>query len=444
MSNNGERNVLWRPNPGPQTEFLACPAREVLYAGSVGSGKTDGLLMCAASQIGNGSHRALILRRTFPMLKDLISRSHELFLPLGGTFNKSDHQWTFRSGAILEFGFLDADEDRFRYMGRAFSFIGFDEVTSWPADDVDRNGCPVSSAYAYMMSRLRAVEGSGLRLEIRATCTPGGPGHSWVKSRWNIPDDGSSSEVIDPQTGYRRVFIRAIIADNPALARTEYARSLEALPESKRKALLEGRWDSYEGQVFSEWNPVDHLIDPFSVPDSWRKWRACDDGFAAPACVLYLIWDRDGTDTIYIINEIYARGLTPEALASNVLLLDGGEKWRGVIDSSAFADTGMGARGDVMNRLGCRWTACEKYPGSRLAGLSAIHQRLAKRKDGTVGLKIFRGRCPNLIRTLPALTYSTRNPEEIDPSCEDHAVDCLRYGLLFKPLEARMVRLDGL
>ena len=58
------------------------------------------------------------------MLRDMIGRSHELFLPLGATFNKGTSQWTFPSGAILEFGFLDADEDKFRYMGRAFTMIG--------------------------------------------------------------------------------------------------------------------------------------------------------------------------------------------------------------------------------------------------------------------------------------------------------------------------------
>src|ERR1700720_2050175 len=95
--------VIWKPNPGPQTKFLKCPAREGLYSGSVGSGKTDGLLMCGASQSANPLHRALILRRTFPMLRDLIGRSHELFLPLGAVFNKQNSQWTFPSGAIVEF-----------------------------------------------------------------------------------------------------------------------------------------------------------------------------------------------------------------------------------------------------------------------------------------------------------------------------------------------------
>jgi hypothetical protein len=84
-------------------------------------------------------------------------------------------------------------------------------------------------------------------------------------------------------------------------------------------------------------------------------------------------------------------------------------------------------------------------PGSRLAGLSAIHARLALRDNGRrAGLKIFRVCCPNLVRTLPALVYSARTPEEIDPSCEDHAVDALRYGLLWKKPEGRRVRLGGI
>src|SRR5262249_6216361 len=127
------KRVLWQPLP-KQREFLACPAREVLLGGAIGAGKTDGVLMSELSQAKNPKNRALILRRTFPMLGDLIGRSHELFLPLGGQYNKQNSQWTFPSGAIVEFGFLDCDEDKFRYLGRAFSMIGFDELTSWPGD----------------------------------------------------------------------------------------------------------------------------------------------------------------------------------------------------------------------------------------------------------------------------------------------------------------------
>jgi terminase large subunit-like protein len=444
-----KRPILWSPTP-KQREFLACPAREVLFAGSVGAGKTDAILMAALSQVKNPKHRALILRRTFPMLRDLIGRSHELFLPLSARFNKQESMWHFPSGAIVEFGFLDADEDKFRYMGRQFSMVGWDELTSWPGDGTDAQGQPVSSAYVYMLSRVRAVEGSGLRLEVRATCTPGGVGHAWVKSRWNIPNDGSASEVIDPATKFRRVFIPATITDNPFLANTEYARQLEALPEGTRKALLLGRWDVFEGAVFPEFDPDAHVCTPFPIPASWEMWRCADDGYAAPFAAYWMAYDKI-RDRIYVVDELYQSGLGPEDVARLVLERDEqfGREIVGVIDSASFAEIGLGAeggrgsRGHIMNKLGCRWRPAEKGAGSRVQGLSAIHQRLALKPDGRGGLVIFRS-CRNLLRTLPALVYDRKNPEDVDDSCEQHAVDALRYGLTRRKTEFRLAKVWGL
>jgi hypothetical protein len=60
-----------------------------------------------------------------------------------------------------------------------------------------------------------------------------------------------------------------------------------------------------------------------------------------------------------------------------------------------------------------------------------IHQKLSLKKDGYGGLVVFRN-CRNLIRTLPAMTYSRTHPEDIDDACEQHACDALRYGLTRK------------
>ena len=443
--------VIWRPNPGPQTEFLSCPARETLYAGSVGAGKSDALLMAAVSQTGNPLHRALILRRTFPMLRDMVGRSHELFLPLGASYTKQENSWRFPSGAVVEFGYCDAPEDVYRYMGRAFSFIGWDELTSWPGDGTDPQGRPCSSAYLYLMSRLRAVEGSGLRLSVAATCTPNGIGSTWVKQRWNIPDSGAASEVIDPQSGFRRVFIPARISDNPYLAGTSYERSLAALPEAQRKALLEGRWDTYEGAVFSEWNYQRHTCEPFQVHPSWPIFRSCDDGYAAPACVLWFAHDKI-YERLFVVREAYQSGMTPEVMARAVLdidatFLDADDEPRGisgVIDAASFADTGLGGgRANRMNAMGCKWSPSVKFPGSRVAGLAAIHSWLANRNDGWPGLVIFRT-CRNLISQLPALPYSTKNPEDASEEAEDHAVEALRIGLTRQVRTFKRVAVSGI
>ena len=96
-----------------------------------------------------------------------------------------------------------------------------------------------------------------------------------------------------------------------------------------------------------------------------------------------------------------------------------------------------------MNKLGCRWRAAEKGAGSRLAGIAAIHARLAAVKDGMPRLIVFRN-CLNLIRTLPAMVYSRTNPEDIDDSCEQHAVDALRYGLTRRKIEFRLIPVYGI
>ena len=442
-----EKPILWTPTP-KQREFLACPAREVLYAGSVGAGKTDAIIMSAVSQTQNKNHRALVLRRTFPQLRDVAARAHELFLPLGATYTKQENVFIFRSGARVELGFLDAPEDMYRYMGRAFTCLCWEELTSWGGDSTDNEGQPVSGAYIYMMSRLRSTDPT-LRLEIRASCTPGGIGAGWVKNRWHIPDSGESSEVIDKATGYRRVFIRATIADNPYLANTAYARSLEALPPAQHKALVEGRWDSYEGQVFTEWTYNNHTCEPFELPESWDAWLGADDGFAAPAAVLLFGYDKVN-DRIFIVDEIYQRGLMPETLALATLEMcerHGRASLDGVIDSSAFAEVGLGSesgkgsRGHIMNSLGCRWKPSEKGAGSRVAGVSAVHQRLALKSDGFGGLVITRN-CRNLIRTLPAMVYSRTNPEDIDPGCEEHAIKALMYGLTRRQMKAGRARVN--
>jgi hypothetical protein len=97
-----------------------------------------------------------------------------------------------------------------------------------------------------------------------------------------------------------------------------------------------------------------------------------------------------------------------------------------------------------MNALGLDWTPATKNGGSIAAGLGAIHSRLQPRANGTVGLKIFRGRCPNLVRELTSLVYDNRHIEEFDPACSTHAIDALRYGLLSRPSVARYVELAGI
>src|SRR5260370_19470287 len=104
MSAAKERNVIWTPTE-KQREFLAALEREACYGGALGGGKTDSLLACALSQVNNRAHRAIFFRKSFPQLRSAIERSHELFRPLGGTYNVQTSTWSFQSGAKIEFAF---------------------------------------------------------------------------------------------------------------------------------------------------------------------------------------------------------------------------------------------------------------------------------------------------------------------------------------------------
>ena len=42
-------------------------------------------------------------------------------------------------------------------------------------------------------------------------------------------------------------------------------------------------------------------------------------------------------------------------------------------------------------------------------------------------LFVIKGRCPNLVRTIPLMLRDEKNPEDVDTTLEDHAMDALRY-----------------
>ena len=253
--------VIWTPTP-KQSEFLSCGDYEVLYGGAAGGGKSDSLLIDAWCLAHDGpyhsQHRAILFRRSFPELKDLIDRSHELFPQFieGAVYDKIEHRWKTPWGAMVEFGYLNADNDRFKYRGRAWNYIGFDELTLWAT--------PV--CYLYLMSRNRTTA-RDLPRYMRGTTNPDGVGQRWVMERWGIEEEGGATclpvtmnfEVEDGQGGYIEVprtftrrFIPAKLTDNKHLRGTGYRETLMMLPPEERDALLAGRWsgNKVEGSFY--------------------------------------------------------------------------------------------------------------------------------------------------------------------------------------------------
>lgn len=463
-----EGNYAFKPNDGPQTEFLAAVEREVLYGGAAGGGKSMGMLADPIRYFHHPQHRGILFRRTNDALRELIQNSKILYPKAfpKAKWSEQKSTWTFPSGAEQWFTYLDRDDDVIRYQGQAFNWIGFDELTQWPTP----------YPWDFMRSRLRTTV-EELPLSMRASTNPGGVGAWWVRKMFIDPAPwGQSFWARDLDTDkvltyplnhikagqplFKRRFIPARLQDNPHLWQDgQYETNLLSLPEAQRRQLLEGDWDVVEGAAFPEFRRSIHTCDPFEIPKGWARFRAADWGYSSPACVLWFAVDWDGT--LYVYRELYVKGMTADAFADRVLALEEGDNVRnGYLDSSTWSTRGETGPSiaETMIKRGCRWQKSDRSKGSRVSSKLEIHRRLVVRPTGNrtitydengeerpieeweeekrPGLVIF-SNCTNLIRTLPMLPLDKSNSEDVDTDAEDHAYDALRYGCASRPIKPR-------
>ncbi len=439
-----QREVIFEPNPGPQTDFLASTEQEVLYGGSAGGGKSYAMIADPVRYLNNPNARMLLVRRSTEELRELISVSKQLYpkaIP-GIKFMERDKTWVAPSGATLWMSYLDRDDDVMRYQGQAFNWIGFDELTQWPTP----------YPWNYMRSRLRTTKASGLPLYMRATSNPGGPGHQWVKKTFIDPQTPNKSFwATDPDTGeiicwpkghtkedeplFKRRFIPANLFDNPYLAEDGmYEANLLSLPEHQRRQLLEGDWDINEGAAFPEFNRKIHVVEPFDIPNNWPRFRACDYGYSSYTGVVWIVVAPD--EQLIVYREMYVNKVLATDLADMILEAESEEKIRyGVLDSSLWhkrGDTGPSLAEQMIVR-GCRWRPADRSKGSRVSGKNEIHRRLQVDEFTEQPRMVIFNSCKNLISQLPAIPLDKNNPEDVDTKSEDHLYDALRYGVMTRP-----------
>jgi hypothetical protein len=437
-------NIVFKPNAGPQTDFLAAGEREVLYGGSAGGGKSYAMLADPLRYMGHPSFSGLLLRHTTEELRELVWKSQEIYPKIwkGIKWSERKMQWTAPSGARLWMSYLDRDDDVLRYQGLAFSWIGFDELTQWNKP----------FAWNYMRSRLRTAA-SDLPIYMRATTNPGGPGHGWVKKMFIDPAPyGKTFDATDIETGevlkypaghskagqslFKRKFIPARLSDNPYLSREgDYEAMLLSLPEQQRKQLLEGDWDIKEGAAFTEFNRDIHVVEPFNIPHNWVKFRACDYGYGSYSAVLWFAVSP--SEQLIVYRELYVSKVLATDLADMINELeaeDGGMRY-GVLDSSLWhkrGDTGPSLAEQMIMR-GCRFRPSDRSKGSRVSGKNEIHRRLQVDEYTEEPRIVFFNNCTNTVSQLPSIPLDKKNPEDVDTRAEDHLYDALRYGIMSRP-----------
>ena len=444
-SEKQKQEVVFAPNEGPQTEFLAASEREVLYGGAAGGGKSFGLLADPMRYFSNPNFNGLILRRTNDELRELIWKSQELYPKAfqGAKWAEKKSQWTFPSGAKLWLTYLERDQDVLRYQGQAFSYVAFDELTQYPTP----------FAWNYMRSRLRTTDPT-LPIYMRATTNPGGSGHGWVKrtfidpapanSKFIAKDIESGEDMVYPdgheKAGeplfYRR-FIPASLKDNPYLMEGgQYEANLLSLPEMQRRQLLEGDWAVADGAAFSEFRSKVHVIEPYEIPTDWRRFRSCDYGYSSYSAVHWFAIDPS-YNTLVCYRELYLSKHTGRDLARAVLEAEGSDRIDyGVLDSSCWHQRGQlgPSIAEEMISQGTRWRPSDRTNGARVAGKNRLHEVLKVDEDtGIPGIQFF-NTCRQIIADLPVIPADPRGSDDIDPRyASDHAYDSVRYAVMSRP-----------
>ena len=343
-----KNKVIWCPLAGSQTLAMSCPAHIILYHGTRGPGKTDSQLMRFRRRVGQGygrHWRGVIFDREYKNLDDLISKSMRWFPELNDgagkarfLSSKSDYKWVWPTGEELLFRTVRRDADYWSYHGQEFPFIGWNELTKYPNDNL----------FEMMMSCNRSsfrpqdfpliIDGDAYKkdgtiilvepdercameyllpqipLEVFSTCNPFGVGHNWVKKRFMHDPDGGGElippgkfirktiNVFNPQTQRReditkyQVHLFGSYRENKFLS-PEYVAELESLRDpNKRKAWLGGNWDVVAGGMFDDvWDEKTHMMRPFPIPHNWKIDRSFDYGSSAPFSVGW--WaESDGSD----------------------------------------------------------------------------------------------------------------------------------------------------
>jgi predicted phage terminase large subunit-like protein len=342
-----------RPQSGPQETFLKSTADITVYGGAAGSGKSFSLLLEPLYHTGNPRFRAILFRRTIPMIRlqgGLLDTSEQIYPTLGAALNQTALEWRFPSGATVKFAGLEHPQDRFSYQGSQIPLIMFDELVQFTADQ-----------FWYLLSRCRSM--SGVRGYVRAATNP--DPDSWVRTflEWWI--DADSGLPIKERSGVLRWFVRlgdeliwgdtrgellqkcgrdtepksvtfipASVFDNRILLENDpaYLSNLKALPRIDRERLLSGNWNvrATAGSYFRrEWFGVVDSA-PKDIVRRVRYWdRAATEKRSDndPDATVGLLLSKDAQGIYYIehVEKMFASPHTVEKKMLQCAERDGAE-----------------------------------------------------------------------------------------------------------------------
>jgi hypothetical protein len=426
----GERALLYVPTPR-QVDFYETTrkVRRVLYGGQAGPGKSHALrwgLYRDCMTIPNLN--CLLLRRTYQQLEQshLMEMLREQRV-LGSTYTTGDKVMRFPNGSILRAGHCETTADAMNYLSTEYDRIAFDELVTFdqgPALEI--------------MSRARtskaAVKAAG-DAQVWAGTNPGGRGARWVRDFFIERDvDRGEFPNYDPA---RYGFVEATLDDNPYISE-QYRLDLEDLPEQRKRQLLYGDWDAFEGQMFSQLRPDKHRV-RLEIPPSVEWSGGLDWGFRSPGSLGLYAHLSDGH--YHRKAEYKFRGKNADEVATEyfrLLKALGVKRVRYIAgDPAMWSKTGNGRGESIAETLIRRGMPLRRGDNDRFNGIMRVHEFLRDDPGGQPYLTVDPG-CVYWWRSLSALTSDPNDPDDVDTTQDDHAYDETRYWAMSRPSPTRI------
>jgi phage terminase large subunit len=380
----------------------------MFYGGAKGGGKS--YLIRAREiyrRLKHPNTTGLIVRKTYP---ELVTNHIRMFFKeypmVVDWFKGGEKAIHYPNGSVTEFSYLKGTNDVWTYQGREYQDVSIDEITQHE-----------EMVFKILRSSVRTTDPT-INPTMLLTGNPGGVGHGWAK-RLFIDRQYTENENPDDFD-----FVQAMVYDNKALmdADPKYLQRLRDLPDDLRRAYLEGDWDVFAGQVFSEFRREIHTMKSL-VPSSnnphflWIDWgysgrEGHEGAFAAYLGSLIKVnYIGETFNRVIVYKEWYGKYKKPSEWAEIIFNETATRNLRkGVGDSAMFNPQTDGSKPiiemmqDEWKRLNRNkmWVPFDRGTRNRIQRVASLHDWLGIAPDGLPYMLITES-CPHLIRTLPLL-----------------------------------------